>query len=89
MEKRIGQITHYFNRIGVAVLELEEGLKVGDTIHISGHTTDFSQQVWSMEVDHRKMQEVGPGADVALKVSERVREGDSVYIVRDRATHFL
>ena len=88
MEKQVGQITHYFNRIGVAVLKLEEGLKVGDTIQISGHTTDFSQQVWSMEIDHHKMQEVGPGANVALKVDEPVRKGDAVYLVMERVVHF-
>lgn len=79
MEQRIGKVTHYFARIGVAVLELEEGLQVGDTIHVRGHTTDFTQQVRSMEIEHRKMQSVGAGADVAVKVEERVREGDAIY----------
>jgi len=79
METRIGRVTHYFNRIGVAVLELEGGLKVGDVIHILGHTTDFTQPVESMEIEHQKVQSVGPGADVALKVSRRVRKGDVVY----------
>lgn len=89
MDKRIGEVTHYYNRIGVAVLKIEDGLNVGDTIHILGHTTDFTQQVISMEVEHRKMQAVGAGADVALKVDERVRAGDEVYkVVDDRVTHF-
>jgi putative protease len=81
MEKEIGRITHYFNRLGVAVLELTEGLKVGDVVHILGHTTDFTQPVWSLEIEHRKIQAVGPGADVALEVSDRVRRGDRVYRV--------
>ena len=81
MEKRIGKVTHYYNRIGVAVLELEGGLKVGDTIHIMGSSTDFVQQVSSMEIEHRKMQAVGAGADVALKVDDVVREGDEIYRV--------
>ena len=88
MEQYIGKVTHYFNRIGVAVLELEDGLTVGDTVHISGYTTDFVQQVQSMEVDHRKMQSVGAGADVALKVDDRARADDKVYKVVDRVTHF-
>jgi putative protease len=88
MEKYIGKVTHYFPRIGVAVLELEDGLTVGDTVHISGHTTDFIQLVKSMEVEHRKLQAVGAGADVALKVEERVRKADKVYKVMDRVTHF-
>ena len=81
MEKRIGKVTHYFDRIGVAVLELEDGLKIGDTIHITGRRTDFVQQVSSMEIEHRKMQAVGAGADVALKVDEEVHEGDKIYRV--------
>jgi putative protease len=81
MEKRIGKITHYFDRIGVAVLELEDGLKVGDTIHITGRGTDFVQRVSSMEIEHCKMQAVGAGADVALKVDEEVREGDEIFRV--------
>ena len=81
MEKQVGRITHYFKRIGVAVLELNGGLEVGDVVHIQGHTTDFSQTVESMEIEHHKFQSVGPGADVALKVIERVRKGDTVYKV--------
>jgi hypothetical protein len=79
MEKQIGRVTHYYSRLGVAVLALDAGLAVGDTVHIVGHTTNFTQTVESMEVQHRKLQEVGPGADVALKVDERVRVGDTVY----------
>lgn len=84
MEKLIGTITHYYSRIGVAVLKIEDGLTVGDTIHITGRTTDFIQQVNSMEVEHRKMQAVGAAADVALKVDERVRVGDEIYKLIDR-----
>lgn len=88
MEKRIGKITHYFDRIGVAVLDLEDGLKVGDTIHITGSRTDLTQQVQSMEIEHEKMQAVGAGADVALKVGEPVHKGDMVYRVLDRHAYF-
>ncbi len=78
MEKQIGKVTHYFDRIGVAVLELEDGLKVGDKIHIIGRSTDFVQRVSSMEIEHHKMQAVSAGADVALKVDEEVCEGDKI-----------
>jgi translation elongation factor EF-1alpha len=81
MEKHIGQVTHYYGRISVAVLELSGGLKVGDVVHIRGHTTDFTQEVKSMEIEHQKVQSVGPGADVALKVIEQARQGDAVYKV--------
>lgn len=79
MEVRIGKVTHFYNRISVAVLELTEELKVGDMIHILGYITDFDQQVTSMEIEHQKIQCAKPGADVALKVIEMVRSGDAVY----------
>jgi putative protease len=90
MEKRIGFVTHYYNNLGVAVLDLDDGLKVGDTIHLSGYTTDFVQEVRSLEVDHRRIQAAGAGADVALKVDQRVRAGDAVYKVlrAEPALHF-
>ena len=81
MEKKIGKVTHYYDRIGVAVLELQDGLKVGDKIHITGRRTDFLQQVSSLEIEHQKMQAVGAGADVALKVDEKVCDGDKIYRV--------
>ena len=83
MEKRIGRVTHYFGRLGVAVLDLRDGLKVGDVVHILGHTTDLIQQVESMEIEHQKLDQAGPGSNVALKVSQRVRAGDSVHRVTE------
>jgi putative protease len=81
MENHIGRVTHYFKRIGVAVLDLSGGLKVGDVVHIRGHITDLTQPVQSMEIEHHQVQSVGPGADVALKVIDHVRQGDAVYKV--------
>lgn len=80
METNIGQVTHYFGRISVAVLKLTSELKAGDWILFLGHTTDFSQQVQSMEIDHKAVESVTPGDDVALKVIDRVRAGDEVFI---------
>ena len=79
MREKIGKVTHYFSRMRVAVLELSGDLKVGDSIHILGHTTDFEQVVLSMEIDHKSVQAVGPGDEVALKVINKVRRGDTVY----------
>jgi cephalosporin hydroxylase len=81
METRTATITHYFAHIGVAVLSLQQALKVGDTIHILGYTTDFTQKVASMEIEHHKVLSVDPGDDVALKVVEPVRKMDVVYKV--------
>jgi putative protease len=81
MEQRIGQVTHYFDRIRVAVLDLSGELKVGDTIHIQGRDVDFAQGVQSMEIEHEKVQVAGPGAEVALQVIQPVRKGDAVFKV--------
>jgi translation elongation factor EF-1alpha len=86
MEIRIGKVTHYYNRIGVAVLELEDVIKTGDTIVFLGHTTDFSQEVTSMEIEHHKIQSAGPGMEVALKVDEPVRSGDELFKVIESET---
>ena len=81
MEMEIGKVTHYFGHLDVAVLSLVGELKVGDTIHILGHSTDFTQIVGSMEIEHKKVQSVKSGDDVALKIAEPVRVHDTVYIV--------
>lgn len=78
-EKQIGKITHYFGKIGVAVIELEDTLKAGDTIRIVGGETDFKQTVDSMEVEHKKVNEANRGEAVGLKVIQKVREGYKVY----------
>ncbi len=82
--ERIGVVTHYFSHLSVAVLRLESGarLRVGDTIHFKGHTTDFSQRVESLEVDHQPAAEVGPTDDFGLKVIAHAREHDVVYKVK-------
>ena len=83
-EQRIGVVTHYFSHLSVAVMQLEPGatLRVGDLIHIRGHTTDVTQKVESLEVDHAPVAEVGPKDDFGLKVIEHVRDHDVVFKVR-------
>jgi hypothetical protein len=79
-EERIGVVAHYYSHPSVATLKLESGtLRVGDVIHIRGHTTDFSQKVESLEVSHAPATEVGPNDDFGLKVVEHVREHDAVF----------
>jgi translation elongation factor EF-1alpha len=81
--KPIGVVTHYFGEPSVAVVKLKTGtLRVGDTIHIRGHTTDFEQRVESLQVDHASVTEVGPKDDFGMKVAGHVREHDVVYRVR-------
>ena len=83
-EERIGAVTHYYSHLSVAAVQLEPGtkLRVGDEIRIRGHTTDFTQKVESLEVNHRSVTEVGPNDDFGLKVVEHAREHDIVYKVR-------
>ena len=82
-EERIGVVTHYYSHLSVATLRLEfSTLRVGDVIHIRGHTTDFSQKVESLEVNHAPATEVGPKDDFGLKVIAHVRENDVVFKVR-------
>jgi putative protease len=78
MEEEIGRVTHYFSHLHVAVLQLNQGLRMGETIHIRGHTTDFTERITSMEVDHRMVVHVDAGADVAIKVIEPVHPHDVV-----------
>ena len=79
-EKKVGEIAHYFGKIGVAALKLKAEIKVGDTLHIKGHTTDFEQVVDSMQMEHQNIQNAKKGDDIGIKVKDHVREGDEVFI---------
>jgi translation elongation factor EF-Tu-like GTPase len=81
-EKKIGEVIKFFGKIGVAAIRLTEGaLKVGDQIHFVGHTTDVVQTLDSMQIENKSVQEAGPGADIGIKVKDKVREHDVVYKV--------
>lgn len=77
-EKEIGKVSHYFSHISVAAIELTDGLKVGDTIHITGHTTDFTQKVDSMQIEHEEVESASAGQAIGIKVKDHVREHDIV-----------
>lgn len=81
MEKRIGTVTHYYTRLGVAVLDLSDEIHLGDDIHIKGRITDLVMEVRSLEIEHAKVESAGPGMEVALKVDDYVRESDEIYKV--------
>lgn len=78
---QIGKITHFFDKIGVAVVELTGDLHVGDTIKISGKGEEFTQQVSSMQIEHDKLQEAHKGQEIGLKVDQPVKEGCVIYKV--------
>jgi translation initiation factor IF-2 len=82
MEEEIGKITHYFSKINVGLLEMTNGsVRIGDTIHIKGHTTDYYQKIQSMQVEHASVESAEEGMEVGLKVESPVREGDGVFKV--------
>ena len=77
---QVGKITHYFPKIGVAIIEVTDGsIKVGDEIHIKGKTTDFRQRIISIEIDYEKIEIAEPGQTIGVRVEESVRQGDLAY----------
>lgn len=78
-EKKIGTVFSYYTSIGVAAIKLEGKLAVGDEIHIKGHTTDFKQELESMQIDGKDIKEAKKGAEVGIKVKDRVRPHDTIY----------
>lgn len=79
-EMQVGKVSHYYTKIGVAVIEVTGGaIKVGDEIHIKGHTTDFRQKVMSMQVEHENVEIAESGQSIGLRVEEPVRANDLVY----------
>jgi len=80
--ERVGIVTHYYNHLSVAIIQLDTGmLRIGDTIHVKGHTSDFKQPVGSMEVNHVRTDTVQAGSSFGLRVNEHTREHDVVYKV--------
>ena len=83
-EEQVGVVTHFFGKIGVAAVRITAGeIKVGDTIHIKGHTTDVTQTIDSIQMEHGSVPAARPGDEVGIKVAEIVREHDAVYKLVD------
>ncbi len=81
-EKRlIGKVTHFFSKISVAGIELSGALKVGDRISIEGATTNFEETINSMQIDNKGVTEAKPGDVIGIKVKDKTRAGDNVYLV--------
>ncbi|MBS3070801.1 translation elongation factor-like protein [Candidatus Pacearchaeota archaeon] len=81
-EKEVGRISTYFKDVGVAAIELTGDLKVGDTIHVKGHTTDFKQKVSSMQIDRKNVQSAKKKQHIGIKISDRVRPNDAVFLAK-------
>lgn len=82
-EEVVGKVVGYFAKIGVAAIEMEGELKVGDTVHFKGHTSDFTQIVESMQIENEVVEEVKTGDSVGMRVTDRVRDHDVVYKVTE------
>ncbi len=82
-EIRVGKVINYFSKIGVAAINLDEELTVGDTIKITGATTNFTQNVDSMQIERESVQVAGKGDSIGIKVEDRVRPNDYVYKITE------
>jgi putative protease len=83
-EQKLGTVTDYYAKIGVAALDLSEGeLQVGDHVRFKGHSTDFTQAIESLQVEHQPVLRAARGSQAAVKVRERVRRNDQVLRVAD------
>jgi translation elongation factor EF-Tu-like GTPase len=79
-EKKVGEVIKFFGKIGVAAIRLTEGgIKIGDRIRIVGHTTDLVQTLDSMQMENQDILEAGPGADIGIRIKDKVREHDAIY----------
>jgi translation elongation factor EF-1alpha len=80
-EKEIGKVSTYFSHVGVAAIKLSGKLKIGDKIHIAGNTTDFEQEVESMQIENKKVSQAKKGDHIGIKIEEKVRSNDKVFLV--------
>jgi len=83
-ETEVGEVFQYYSKVGVAAVKITGGrLKVGDRIHFLGHTTDFTQTLESIQVEHDNVEQAEEGKSVGIKVLDRVRPADKVYLVEN------
>jgi len=77
----VGRVVHYYSKIGVAVIKLEKNIQMNDTIMIEGKTTSLTQKTVSIEIEHKKVEQAKAGQLIGLKVDDKVRENDKVYVI--------
>ena len=80
-DTKVGEVTHYYNKIVVAVIHVLAPIKVGDRIKISGHDNEFQQEVTSMQIEHQNIQKAKKGDDIGMKVDQPIKGGDEIYKV--------
>lgn len=80
-EKEIGKVSSYFSKVGVAAIKLSGKLKIGDKVHIKGHTTDFEVPIDSIQIERKDVKSAKKGDHIGIKVPEKVRPNDTVFLV--------
>ena len=81
MDIQIAKVTHYYDKIGVAVVEvLAQSLKVGDVVRVSGHDKEFTQTITSLQMEHEKVAKVPVGETAGVKTDQPVKAGDGLYL---------
>jgi putative protease len=80
--KEIGRVSGWFSNVSVAAIKLSAPLKIGDKIHIKGHTTDFEEKVASMQIENKVVKEAKKGDHIGIKVKDKVRPNDAVFLVK-------
>jgi putative protease len=81
-EEEVGKVTHFFSNLSVAIVKAGKAIKKGDTLHFKGATTDFTQKVGTMQVDHKDIEKAKKGDEFGTKVDDKVRDGDTVYLAK-------
>jgi len=81
-EKEIGVVSSYFGQAEVAAIKLSAGFKTGSKIHIKGHTTDFETEVTEIQIERKKVESAKKGDHIGIKVPEKVRPNDKVFLVK-------
>ena len=81
--ERVGEVVHVFDKIMVGVLRLTRGIRQGDRLHFLGRLTDFEEEIVSLQIEHQPVEKAAAGTEVAVKLSQPVRRGDAVYLLKD------
>ena len=81
-EKEIGRVSSYFSHVSVAAIKLTGALKIGDKIHIKGHTTDFEATIEGIQIEKEALDKAKKGDHIGIKVPEKVRPNDTVFLVK-------
>jgi selenocysteine-specific translation elongation factor len=82
MEKEIGKVSTFFSHVSVAAIKLTDKLKVGDKIHVKGHTTDFETTIKAIQINGKEVKEAKANEHVGIKVPEKVRPNDLVFVIK-------